>query len=47
MIDIGKVLDIISQINKDNLEKCYLELNKIIGNTDDGFLHKETIYKVK
>ena len=45
--DIEKVLDIISQINKDNLEKCYLELNKIIGNTDDGFLHKETIYKVK
>ena len=31
----------------DNLEKCYLELNKVIGNTDDGFLHKETIYKVK
>lgn len=45
--DIEKVVDIISQINKDNLEKCYLELNKIIGNTDDGFLHKETIYKVK
>ena len=45
--DIEKVVDIISQINKDNLEKCYLELNKLIGNTDDGFLHKETIYKVK
>ena len=47
MIDTGKVLDIISQLDKDNLEKCYLELNKLIGNTDDGFLHKETIYKVK
>ncbi len=45
--DISKVLDIFNKIDKNNLEKCYQELNKIIGNTSDGFLHKETIYKVK
>lgn len=45
--DIEKVLDIFNNVNKTNLEKCYLELNKLVGNTDEGFLYKETIYKVK
>ena len=47
MIDIDKVLDIFKDVNKDNLEKCYQKLNKLIKNTDEGFLYKETIYKVK
>ena len=45
--DIEAILDIFNEINESNLEKCYQKLNNLIGNTDDGFLHKETIYKVK
>ena len=45
--DIETILDIFNEINESNLEKCYQKLNNLIGNTDDGFLHKETIYKVK
>ena len=45
--DIEKVLDIFNDVDKTNLEKCYQKLNEIIGNTDEGFLHTETIYKVK
>lgn len=45
--DIVSVLDIFNNINKNNLEKSYQKLNEIIQNTDTGFLHKETIYKVK
>ena len=45
--DIEAILDIFSEVNENNLEKCYQKLNNIIGNMDDGFLHKETIYKVK
>ena len=42
-----KVIDIFNHINESNLEKSYQEVNEIIENTDTGFLHKETIYKVK
>ena len=42
----GKI-DIFNNVDKTNLEKCYQNLNEIIGNTDEGFLHTETIYKVK
>ena len=42
-----KVIDIFNHINESNLEKSYQEINEIIENTDTGFLHKETIYKVK
>ena len=45
--DIETILDIFREVNENNLEKCYQKLNNIIGNMDDGFLHKETIYKVK
>ena len=45
--DIEAIVDIFNEINENNLEKCYQKLNNLIGNTDDGFLHKETIYKVK
>ena len=45
--DIEAILDIFREANENNLEKCYQKLNNIIVNMDDGFLHKETIYKVK
>ena len=45
--DIETILDTFREVNENNLEKCYQKLNNIIGNMDDGFLHKETIYKVK
>ena len=45
--DIEIILDIFNEVNETNLEKCYQKLNNIIGNMNDGFLHKETIYKVK
>ena len=45
--NIEKVLDIFANLTKNNLEKSYQKLNELVGNTSEGFLHKETIYKVK
>lgn len=45
--DIEKVVDIFNTLDKDNLEKCYQKLSKLIPNTSEGFLYQETIYKVK
>ena len=45
--NFGSVLDIISHLTKDNLQKSYQKLCNIIENTSDGFMYKETIYKVK
>jgi len=45
--NIDKVIDIFRHIDKTNLEKSYQDLTKLIPNTSDGFLYKETIYKVK
>ena len=45
--NIEDVLDIFHNLTKNNLEKSYQKLDNITKNTSDGFLHKETIYKVK
>lgn len=45
--NIEKVLDIFANLTKNNLGKSYQKLNELVENTSEGFLHKETIYKVK
>jgi len=45
--NFDKVLDIICNLTKDNLQKSYQKICELIPNTSDGFTHKETIYKVK
>ena len=45
--NFDKVLDIICNLTKDNLQKSYQKIYELIPNTSDGFTHKETIYKVK
>ncbi len=45
--NFDKVLDIIMNLDKNNLQKSYQELCKLVPNTDDGFINKDTIYKVK
>ena len=45
--DIEKVVDIFKNINENNIDESYQKLNELIPNTSEGFLYKETIYKVK
>ena len=43
---IVKVIEIFKNINKENVDEYKLELSKYFDNIDNGFLDKETIYKV-
>ena len=47
MNKIEKVVDIFKNINENNIDESYQKLNELIPNTSEGFLYKETIYKVK
>lgn len=43
----SKILSLISNINVNNVEKVYNDVNKMFDNIDTGFLYNETISKVK
>lgn len=43
----SKVLSLIGNINVNNVEKIYDDVNKMFDNIDTGFLYNETISKVK
>ena len=45
--NISEVLDVLNEINENNIEEKSELINSLIKNTFEGFLHKETIYKVK
>ena len=45
--NIEDIIDIFKNVNQSNLEKSYQNIEKLISNTSEGFLNKETIYKVK
>ena len=34
-------------VNSKNVDKYYLDINRMFDNTDLGFLEKNTIYRVK
>ena len=41
------VVDIFSKVNKDNIDKLDNKLLSLFDNLEKGFLHEETIYRVK
>ena len=41
------VLDMFKSVNSKNVDKYYLDINRMFDNTDLGFLEKNTIYRVK
>ena len=42
-----KIINIFKEVNENNKEEMNNKINELINNTSNGFLHKETIYKVK
>jgi putative protease len=42
-----KVIKIFKEVTKENIKDLTLKIDKMFKNTDRGFLHKATIYKVK
>ena len=45
--DLLKVIDIYKNVNKDNLEESNKMLSDMFDNLGKGFLHEESIYRVK
>lgn len=45
--DIKEIVEIFKEVNTNNIDKSYNRINDLIKNTNEGFLYKETIYKVK
>ena len=45
--DLLKVIDIYKNVNKDNLEELNKMLSDMFDNLGKGFLHEESIYRVK
>lgn len=43
----NKVLNIINDVNKDNIDDSFNKINELFNNTDSMFLYKETISRVK
>lgn len=45
--NIKEIITIFRNVNTSNIDESYNKINEIIKNTSEGFLYKETIYKVK